>query len=116
MQRSIKLGLVITILASILACSEGSQAPKTVIGPGVQKNMADLAVMMKDLHGLMYEGPFTDKEATEVSAMMNQVSLMMKDMSGPEGERLAYQNEQKLKEMRHRLEIIRQQIKSQNQP
>jgi hypothetical protein len=40
----------------------------------------------------------------------------MKEMSGPEGERLASENEQKLKEMRHRIETIKQQLKSQNQP
>jgi ElaB/YqjD/DUF883 family membrane-anchored ribosome-binding protein len=47
---------------------------------------------------------------------MTQVSVMMKEMSGPEGERLASRNEQKLKEMRHRLERIKEQIKNQNQP
>jgi len=45
---------------------------------------------------------------------MTQVSVMMKEMSGPDRERLAAQNEQKLKEMRQRLEIIKEQIKSQN--
>jgi hypothetical protein len=116
MQRSILLMLVIPILASCIACSEGSQAPKPVIGPGVQHNMAELAVMMKDLHSLMFAGPFTEKQATEISGMMTQVSAMMKQMSGPEGERLASENEQKLKEMRHRIETIKQQLKSQNQP
>ena len=116
MRRGILFLLIIPVLTYCLACSEGSQAPKPVIGPGVRHNMADLDVMMKELHGLMFEGPFTDKQATEVSAMMTQVSAMMKVMSGPEGERLAAQNEQKLKEMRHRLEIIKQQIKNQNQP
>jgi hypothetical protein len=116
MRRSLLFMLAIPILASCMACSEGSKAPKPVIGPGVQHNMADLTLMMKELHGLMFEGPFTEKQATEVSAMMTQVSVMMKEMSGPEGERLAAQNEQNLKEMRHRLEIIREQLKSQNQP
>jgi hypothetical protein len=116
MRRGLLLMLSIPILASCIACSEGSQAPKPVIGPGVQHNMAELAVMMKELHSLMFEGPFTEKQATEVSAMMTQVSAMMKEMSGPEGERLASQNEQKLKEMRQRIETIRQQIKNQNQP
>ncbi len=108
--------IVIPLLVSCIACSEGSQAPKPVIGPGVQKNIADLDRMMKDLHSLMFAGTFTEKQATEVSAMMTQVSSMMKEMSGPEGERLAAQNEQKLNEMRQRLEIIRQQLKNQNQP
>jgi hypothetical protein len=116
MQRGILCVLVITIFMSFMACSEGPQSPKPVIGPGVQHNMADLAAMMKELHALMFEGPFTEKEATEVSAMMTQVSAMMKEMSGPEGERLASQHEQKLKEMRRRLDAIRQQIKQQNQP
>jgi hypothetical protein len=116
MQRGILCILVITIFMSFMACSEAPQSPKPVIGPGVQHNMADLHVMMKELHGLMFEGPFTEKQATEISGMMNQVSVMMKEMSGPEGERLASQNEQKLKEMRRRLDAIRQQIKQQNQP
>ena len=116
MRRGILFMLVIPVLVSCIACSEGSQAPKPVIGPGVQHNMADLAVMMKELHSLMFEGSFTEKQATEVSEMMTQVSVMMKEMSGPEGERLAPRNEQKLKEMRRRLETIKQQLKSQNQP
>jgi hypothetical protein len=116
MQRGILFALVIPVLILVIACSEGSQAPKPVIGPGVQHNMADLAEMMKDLHALMFKGPFTEKQASEVSTMMAQVSVMMKEMSGPEGERLASQHEQKLKEMRHRLEIIKQQLKGQNQP
>ena len=116
MQRGILCILVIMIFLSVMACSEGPQSPKPVIGPGVQHNMTDLAEMMKELHALMFEGPFTEKQATEISGMMNQVSVMMKEMSGPEGERLASQNEQKLKEMRRRLEAIRQQITQQNQP
>ena len=108
--------LVIPVLASCLACSEAPQAPKPVIGKGVQQNITALDLMMKDLHALMFLGPFTDKQSTEVATMMAQVSAMMKEISGPEGERLAAQNGQKLKEMRHRLEIIKEQIKSQNQP
>ncbi len=116
MRRGLLLIIAIPILASCIACSEGPQSPKPVIGPGVQQNMAELAVMMKELHSLMFEGPFTEKQATEVSTMMTQVSVMMKEISGPDGERLATQNEQKLKEMQHRIETIRQQLKSQNQP
>jgi hypothetical protein len=116
MRRSLLFMIVIPILASCLACSEGPKAPKPVIGPGVKRNIADLDLMMKDLHSLMFAGPFTEKQATEVSAMMTQVSAMMKEMSGPEGERLAAQNEQKLKEMRQRLEVIREQLKKQNPP
>jgi hypothetical protein len=108
--------IVIPILASCIACSEGPKAPKPVIGPGVRQNIADLDVMMKDLHSLMFKGPFTAKQATEVSEMMTQVSVMMKEIAGPERERLASKNEQKLKEMRQRLEEIRQQLKNQNQP
>jgi hypothetical protein len=115
MRRGLLFLLVIPILASCLACSGGSQAPKTVIGPGVQQNIAALDLMMKDLHALMFKGPFTQKQATEVSSMMTQVSLMMKEMSGPEGERLAAKNEQQLQEMRQQLETIKEQLKSQNQ-
>ena len=114
MRRGLLFLLVIPILASCIACSEGPQAPKPVIGPGVQQNIAELDLMMKDLHALMFQGPFTEKQATEVSAMMTQVSAMMKEMSGPDRERLASRNGQKLKEMRQRLEIIREQIKNQN--
>jgi hypothetical protein len=116
MRRGLLFLLVIPILASCIACSEGSQAPKPVIGPGVRQNIAELSMMMKDLHALMFQGPFTEKQATEVSAMMTQVSLMMQEMSGPQREQLASQNEQKLKEMRQRLEIIKEEIKSQNKP
>ena len=116
MRRGLLFLLMISILASCFACSEGSKSPKPVIGPGVQQNIAALDSMMKDLHALMFLGPFTEKQATEVSMMMTQVSAMMKEMSGPDRERLAAQNEQKLKEMRQRLEIIKEQIKSQNKP
>jgi hypothetical protein len=116
MRRGLLFLLVILILTSCIACSQGPPAPKPVIGPGVKQNIADLDLMMKDLHALMFQGPFTEQQATEVSSMMTQVSLMMKEMSGPEGERLASRNEQKLKEMRHRLERIKEQIKNQNQP
>jgi uncharacterized protein YicC (UPF0701 family) len=116
MRRGLLFLLVISMLASCIACSEGSKAPKPVIGPGVQQNIAQLDSMMKDLHALMFQGPFTEKQATEVSQMMTQVSHMMKQMSGPEGERLASQNEQKLKEMQQELEKIREQLKNQNPP
>lgn len=105
--------IVFLILTSLIACSDASNAPQPVIGPGVQHNMGDLAAMMKDLHLLMFEGPFTARQSTEVSEMMLRVSVMMKEMSGPERERLATQHEQELKEMRRRLEIIREQIKGQ---
>lgn len=45
--------------------------------------------------------------------MMNRVSVMMKEMNGPDRERLASQQEQELKEMRRRLKIIIEQIKGQ---
>jgi hypothetical protein len=116
MRQGLLFLLVIPILVSCIACSEGPQAPKPVIGPGVRQNIADLDSMMKDLHALMFQGPFTEKQATEVSTMMAQVSVMMKEMSGPDRDRLAAQNEQKLKEMRQRLETIKEQIKNQNKP
>ena len=106
-------GLVLLMVASVIACSDTSQKPQPVIGPGVQHTMGDLAAMMDELHLLMFEGPFTAKQSTEVSDMMLRVSIMMKEMSGPDRERLAPQHEQDLKEMRRRLEIIREQIKSQ---
>lgn len=45
--------------------------------------------------------------------MMNRVSVMMKEMNGPDRERLASQQEQELKEIRRRLKIVIEQIKSQ---
>ena len=106
-------GLVLLMVALVIACSDTSQKPQPVIGPGVQHNMGDLAAMMDELHLLMFEGPFSAKQSTEVSNMMLRVSIMMKEMSGPDRERLAVQHEQDLKEMRRRVEIIREQIKSQ---
>jgi hypothetical protein len=106
-------GLVLLMVASVIACSDASHKPQPVIGPGVQHTMGDLAAMMDDLHLLMFEGPFTAKQSTEVSEKMNRVSVMMKEMSGPERERLASQHEKELKEMRRRLEGIREQIKRQ---
>lgn len=105
--------LVLLMVVSIIACSDASQKPQPVIGPGVQHNMQDLAAMMDELHLLMFEGSFTDKQSTEVSNMMLRLSLMMKEMSGPDRERLAAQHEQELKEMHRRLEVIREQLKSQ---
>lgn len=103
--------LVLLIAASVFACSDASQKPQPVIGPGVQHNMGDLAIMMDELHLLMFEGPFTAKQATEVSDMMLRLSVMMKEMSGPDRERLAAQHEQELKDMRRRVEEIREMIK-----
>jgi hypothetical protein len=114
MLRGLLFLLLIPVLAFCIACSEGAKAPNPVIGPGVQQDIAELNLMMKDLHALMFLGPFTEQQATEVSKMMLQVSAMMKEMSGPKGEQLSARNEQKLKEMRQRLETIKEQIKSQN--
>jgi len=80
----------------------------------VQHNMRDLAAMMKELHLLMFEGPFTAQQSTEVSNMMLRVSIMMKEMSGPDRDGLAARHEQELKEMHRRVEEIRQQLKRQN--
>jgi hypothetical protein len=107
-------GLILPMVASVIACSNGSQKPQPVIGPGVQHNLGDLAAMMDQLHLLMFEGPFTAKQSTEVSNMMLRVSIMMKEMSGPDRERLAAKHEQELKEMRRRVEEIRAQVKSQS--
>ena len=108
-------GLVLLIVASVIACSDTSQKqPQEVIGPGVQHNMGDLAAMMKDLHLLMFDGTLTAKQSAEVSRMMNRVSIMMKEMSGPDRERLASQHKEELKEMRRRVKIIREQLKNQN--
>lgn len=101
------------IAAFFSACSDSSQKPQPVIGPEVQHNMGDLAAMMKELHLLMFEGPFTAKQSTEVSNMMLRVSIMMKEMSGPDREGLAARHERELKEMRRRVEKIREQIKKQ---
>jgi len=114
MHRGLLVLLMIPILASCLACSEGAKAPKPVIGPGVQQDIKELNLMMKNLHALMFSGPFTQQQATEVSKMMLQVSAMMKEISGPEGEQLSARNEQRLKEMRQRLQTLKEQIKSQN--
>jgi len=105
--------LVVLMVASLIACSDASQKqPPQVIGPEVQHNMGDLAAMMDELHLLMFEGPFTGKQSTEVSDMMWRVSVMMKEMSGPDRDRLAAQHEQELKEMHRRVEEIRQMIKT----
>lgn len=74
--------------------------------------MENLKSMMKDLHHLMLEGHFTDKQATEVTEMMNRVSAMEKETSTPQGDQLVAKHEQELKEMHRRLEIIQQQLKS----
>jgi hypothetical protein len=106
-------GLVLLLVASVIACSDESQKqPQPAIGPGVQHNMGELAAMMDELHLLMFEGPFTAKQSTEVSDMMLRVSIMMKEMSGPDRERLAAQHEQELKEMRRRVEEIREMIRT----
>lgn len=105
--------LLIIMVASFMACSDTSDAPQPPIGPGVKNNMGDLAAMMKDLHLLMFDGTLTAKQSTEVSRMMNRVSVMIKEMSGPDRERLASRHKEELKEMRRRLEMIKEQIKNQ---
>lgn len=108
------LVILIVIAAFCSACSESPPKPQPVIGPEVQHNMRDLAAMMKELHLLMFEGPFTAQQSTEVSNMMLRVSIMMKEMSGPDRDGLAARHEQELKEMHRRVEEIRQQLKRQN--
>ena len=110
----IAIVFLIVIVASFIACSNTSHTSPPIIGPGVQHNMGDLAAMMKDLHLLMFDGTLTAKQSAEVSRMMNRVSIMMKEMSGPDRERLASQHKEELKEMRRRVKIIREQLKNQN--
>jgi len=68
--------------------------------------------MMKDLHILMSEGPLTPKQSMEVAEMMLQLSRMMREMSGPQGESLASRHEQGLKAMRRRVKEIRAMMKT----
>lgn len=89
------------------------RAKQAVISPGVKHNIGDIAAMMLTIHKMLLLGPLTRKQAAEVTEMMTQLGIMMKEMSRPHGEQLDRQHERKLEEMRRRVEIIKKQLKSQ---
>jgi hypothetical protein len=86
-------------------------AQKQVIGQGVKHNFVSIEKVMREIHQLMFQGQFTPKQDTEVSEMMTRLGIMMQEMSGSRGEKLAEKHEQELLEIRRRIEIIRQQLK-----
>ncbi len=100
------------------AAGPGKQGQKesaqpSAIGPEVWHNMVSMEKMMREIHLLMHQGLFTPRQATEVTDMMTRLDIMMHEMGGPQGEKLARQHEQELQEMRRRIEIIKQQMKNQ---
>jgi hypothetical protein len=90
----------------------GEPSSQPIIGPGVQHNIISIEKVMREIHQLMFQGLFTAKQATEVSNMMISLGVMMQEMSGPQGEKLAEKHEQELKEIRRRIELIKQQLKN----
>lgn len=44
--------------------------------------------------------------------MMTRLGIMKREMSGPQGEKLAKQHEQELQEMGRQIEIIKRQLKN----
>jgi hypothetical protein len=86
---------------------------QSIIGPGVQHNIASVEEVMREIQQIMHQGPLTPKQDTEISDMMIRLAAMLKAMSGPQREDLAQRHEQELQAMRRRLEVIRRQLKSQ---
>lgn len=84
---------------------------QSVIGPGLQHNIVAIEKVMGEIHQLMFQGQFTPRQATEVTEMMTRLGVMMQEMGGPGGEKLAEKHEQQLREIRRRIEIIKQQLK-----
>ena len=111
--------LVGTFADKTLAQAAGAQGQaetkkptaKPVIGQGVKHNLLSIEKVMREIHQLMFQGQFTPRQATEVSGMMVRLGQMMQEMSGPQRAKLAQQHEKELQEIRHRIEIIRQQLK-----
>jgi hypothetical protein len=91
---------------------QGDRASQTIIGPGVKHNIVSIEKVMREIHQLMFQGQFTPRQDTEVTEMMTRLGVMMQEMSGPQGEKLAEKHEQELKEIRRRIEIIKQQLKN----
>lgn len=89
----------------------GAPGPQSVIGPGVQHNMIATEKVMREIHQLMFLGPFTPKQATEVTEMMTRLGIIMQEMSGPRADQLAQKHAQELKEIRRQIEILKQQLK-----
>ncbi len=90
----------------------GEPGRQSIIGPGVQHNIVSIEKVMREIHQIMHQGQFTPKQDTEISDMMIRLGAMMQEMSGPQGEKLAKNHEQELKEIRRRIEIIKQQLKN----
>jgi hypothetical protein len=83
------------------------------IGPGVQQNIVSVEKVMREIHQLMFQGPFTPPQATEVSEIMIRLGVMLQEMSGPQREQLAPKHEEELNEIRARVDKIRKQLKNQ---
>jgi hypothetical protein len=89
---------------------KSDQVSQSLIGPGVERNVVSIEKVMGEIHQLMFQGPFTPQQATEVSKMMTRLGIMMHEMSSPQREKLAQKHEQELREMRRQIEIIKQQM------
>jgi hypothetical protein len=106
---------VITVAQPAIGSSSqevGERGRQSAIGPGVQDNIIATEKVMRQIHQLMFLGQFTPNQATEVTEMMTRLGVMMQEMSGPQGEKLAEKHEQELKEIRRRIELIKQQLKN----
>jgi hypothetical protein len=110
---SVSAGLVFAQSAGSPKLPEkGDHAGQPVIGPGVKHNIFSIEEVMREIHQLMFQGQFTPRQDTEVSEMMLRLGIMMQEMSGPQREKLARKHEQELKEIRRRIEVLRQQLKN----
>jgi hypothetical protein len=90
----------------------GERGRQPVIGPGVQNNMIATEKVMREIHQLMFLGPFTPRQATEVTDMMTRLGVIMQEMAGPQADELAKKHDQELKEIRHRIKILKQQLQT----
>lgn len=113
------LSLLVGLLpaAALAYPASGAGSPETknpgqkqLIGPGVKHNLGSIAKVMGEIHQLRFQGPFTPQQDTEVSRMMIRLGTMMHEMSGPQRDELAAKHEQELQEIRHRVEILKQQL------
>jgi hypothetical protein len=91
----------------------GERRGQPVTRPGVQHNIGEIAALMRTIHQLLHLGPLTPKQATAVTEMMTRLGAMMQEMSRPHSEQLDRQHELELKEMRRRVESIKDRLKSQ---
>lgn len=110
---SLSLGLPPTLAGSAPTPDEQGRGPQSFTDTGLTHTVGTLAGMMREIHQLLHQGPITPKQSQQLSDIMTQIGIMMKEMSGPQAEKYQSLHQRQLEEMKSQLEEIKAQIKSQ---